>query len=248
MIGLASPMEQFERVTLVAGAGVFGGSRVGTQGSALGAITVGRVKTMTARDEEETVLPQMGNRRTEGRERGVMERRGPLTGTAGEKRYPMVKSQMERVRRLNRGGLAPYSYSRTSQLVVAGSRALTMWIWKRMLGWSRHGVVLRGILRPVGTPLPMVPMRVVLERRGFVITSVSLSVRLFANRMAGHILLKVLGGFGWIRRGGGKDLGRGPLRALGRLFVLETAVACVQAYVFTLLRCLYRGDMVKGGH
>lgn len=242
-------MEQFERVGR--GRGIGGSRRVGTQGTARGARTVGWVKRVMRRDrtsEEETVLPNMGAYRIEARERGVRERRGPLTGEEGEKRYAMVKSQMERVRRLNRGGRAPYSYSRTSQLVVAGSLALTMWMWKRMIGVNKHGVHRRGMLRPQGTPRAMVPIRVGLERRGFVITSVSLSVRLFANRMAGHILLKVLGGFGWVRRGESKDRGVGPRRALSALFVLETAVACVQAYVFTLLRCLYRGDMVKGGH
>lgn len=105
-----------------------------------------------------------------------------------------------------------------------------------------------GRRRPTGTPLLMVPMLVVLETLGFVITSISLSVRLFANMMAGHILLKVLAGFGWVLMGMSEVRGRVPLRVLRMLFVLETGVACVQAYVLTLLRCIYRSDIVKGGH
>lgn len=241
-----SPIEQFERVGRGERRGV--GERVGSHGSVAGTRTVGRVKRRRHREGEEKVASGRGGRRTEGREAGVMEMMGPLRGEEGQKRFPIVKSHREGVLRRNRGGLSPYSYSRTSQLVVAASLARTMWVWKRRIGGQRHGRGLRGRLRPQGTPMGMVPMRVVLERRGFVMTSVSLSVRLFANRMAGHILLKVLGGFGWVMRGESLERGTVPLRALGRLFVLETAVARVQAYVFTLLRCLYRADMVKGGH
>jgi ATP synthase subunit 6 len=219
-----------------------------TQGGVMMAFTVGAVKRRWKREEEETVLPTMVNYVTEGREVGVIEMVGPMIGPSGEKRYEVVKTQMQMVRRLNRGGLMPYSYSMTSQLVVAARRALSMWVWKRVRGVQKHGVKLLGRRRPSGTPIVMVPMRVPLEMRGFVITSISLSVRLFANRIAGHILLKVLGGFGWVRRAGSDVRGRRPLRVLRRLFVLETAVACVQAYVFTLLRCIYRTDMVKGGH
>lgn len=219
-----------------------------TQGGVMMGATIRGAKRRGKREEEEKVLPTMVNYVTEGREVGVMERMGPLRGKSGEKRYEVVKAQMQMVRRLNRGGLVPYSYSMTSQLVIAGRRAVSMWVWKRVRGVKRHGVKLLGRRRPSGAPIGMVPMRVVLERRGFVITSLSLSVRLFANRMAGHILLKVLGGFGWVRRAGSDVRGRRPLRVLRRLFVLETAVACVQAYVFTLLRCIYRTDMVKGGH
>jgi ATP synthase subunit 6 len=274
----SSPMEQFERVQRRPMEGRRGGrrgrgrtvisilgrgeERVGievmedmgprrggvTQGALMTTRMVWATKRRWKREEEDTVLPTMVNYITEGREVGVMEMVGPMMGPSGEKRYEVVKTQMQMVRRLNRGGLMPYSYSMTSQLVIAGRRAVSMWVWKIVRGVQNHGVKLLGRRRPSGTPIAMVPMRVVLERRGFVITSISLSVRLFANRMAGHILLKVLGGFGWVRRAGSDIIGRRPLLVLRRLFVLETAVACVQAYVFTLLRCIYRTDMVKGGH
>jgi F-type H+-transporting ATPase subunit a len=238
------------RVTLGTGSRREGRSLFGgvTQGAVMMAGTVGLVKRRWKREEEDTVLPTMVNRVTEGREVGVMEMVGPMMGHSGEKRYEVVKTQMQMVRRLNRGGLVPYSYCITSQLVVAARRAVSMWVWKRVRGVQAHGVKLLGRRRPTGTPLVMVPMMVALERRGFFLTGISLSVRLFANRMAGHILLKVLGGFGWVRRAGSDVRGRRPLRVLRRLFVLETAVAGVQAYVFTLLRCIYRTDMVKGGH
>lgn len=239
-------MEQFE-VLRLASSGSSALLNV-TQGGVMMAVLRGGGKLRTKREREDSVLPTMGDRVTEGRERGRMEMVGPRMGSSGEKLYDVVKTQMEMVRRLNRGGLIPYSFSVTSQLVVAGHRAVSMWLWKRWIGRKEHGVKLFGRRRPTGTPLPMVPMLVVLETLGFVITSISLSVRLFANMMAGHILLKVLAGFGWVLMGMSEVRGLVPLRVLRMLFVLETGVACVQAYVLTLLRCIYRSDMVKGGH
>ena len=169
-------------------------------------------------------------------------------GASGEKRVGIMKTRMEAVRIRNRRGMVPYTYSMTAQLRVTARRARSVWIWKRWRGVEKHGRSLLGRRRPTGTPRAMVPMRVGRERRGFVITSVSLSVRLFANRMAGHILLKVLGGFGWVMMLGTERRGRRPLVVVRRLIRLETAVACIQAYVFVLLRCIYISDMRKGGH
>jgi F-type H+-transporting ATPase subunit a len=194
------------------------------------------------------VLPSGRGSRREGREGGRVDRVRQSMGSSGEKFVVVLKSVIEAVRRRNRRGMVPYSYSMTAQLVVTRRRARSVWIWKRWRGVSMHGRSLLGRRRPRGTPLAMVPMRVGLERRGFCITCVSLSVRLFANRMAGHILLKVLGGFGWVRRLGTEVRGMVPLVVVRRLMRLETAVACIQAYVFVLLRCIYIGDMRKGGH
>lgn len=184
----------------------------------------------------------------EGREGATVERRAQSRGIRGEGRVEVRKPRMEGVRRINRRGIVPYSYSRTAQLAVTRTRARTVWRWKRNLGRKYHGMEVRGRLRPEGTPLGMVPIRVGLELRGFVITTVSLAVRLFANRMAGHILLKVLGGFGWVIMQGSERRGRLPRVVVRMLVVLETAVACIQAYVFALLRSIYVADMRKGGH
>ena len=90
-----------------------------------------------------------------------------------------------------------------------------------------------------------------IELRGFVITIISLSVRLFANRRAGHILLKVRAGFAWTRRRAGGLVYLGhflPLIVLFRLLrVRETGVARVQAYVFSLLSARYIGDSARRG-
>lgn len=92
-------------------------------------------------------------------------------------------------------GMIPYSFTVTSHLVVTMTRALAIWIGKLIVGFRRHGLKLFGMFLPAGTPFAMYPMMVPLEIMGFVITFISLSVRLFANMMSGHVLLKVIAGF-----------------------------------------------------
>jgi len=236
-----SPLEQFERVLRVPGR-MLTQSTITSRGC--GVLRWSRVDRPT----EEQGLPGGWLYVVEVRDRALIDMIGQAIGQDGEKRYAIVKTRAYTVRVRNRVGLIPYSYSVTSQRIVTRTRARMVWIWKRRRGVARHGRKLRGRRRPTGTPRRIMPMLVPLERRGFVITSISLSVRLFANMMAGHILLKVIGGFGWTRRVGRDRTGRRPRGVLRRLFGLETAVACVQAYVFTLLTCIYRTDIVKGGH
>jgi F-type H+-transporting ATPase subunit a len=219
-----------------------------TQASVMMAVAVLARKMPWGREMDSKVLPSGWTSRREGREVGRVDRMRQTIGQGGEGLVGMLKSFMEAVRRRNRRGMVPYTYSMTAQLRVTARRAGSVWVWKRWRGVEKHGLSLLGRRRPTGTPLVMVPMRVALECRGFVITSVSLSVRLFANRMAGHILLKVLAGFGWVMMLGTERRGRRPLAVVRRLILLETAVACIQAYVFVLLRCIYLGDMRKGGH
>lgn len=180
---------------------------------------------------------------------GLADRLYQATGLRyGEKRYGVVKSRGQAILGANRLGIVSYAESRTSQLVVTRLRSTVVWLWKRVIGRKLHGVSLAGRLRPAGTPRMRLPLLVPLELLGFRITLVSLAVRLFANRMAGHVLLKVIGGFGWSRLIGRDRLGRVPRVALRLLIGLETGVALIQAYVFSLLTCLYLGDMVRGGH
>lgn len=148
-------------------------------------------------------------------------------------------------------GLVPYSFTVTSHLVVTLTMSLAIWVGKLIIGLRYHGFKLLSIFLPRGAPFAMTPFFVVLEMVGFTIPVISLAVRLFANMMAGHILLKVLAGFAWTMMMAGGILFVLHFLPLGVLFVLmglETAVAFIQAYVFTLLTCLYIGDMIHGGH
>lgn len=151
----------------------------------------------------------------------------------------------------NLAGLVPYSYTVTAQLVITMALALWIWIGKLMIGIKRHGNKLWSIFIPHGVPFGMVPFFVLIEVVGYIIPVISLSVRLFANMMSGHVLLKVLFGFAWtmfLEGGIMMIVDMVPLGVLFLLLGLETAVAMIQAYVFTLLSCIYIGDMEKGAH
>ena len=180
-------------------------------------------------------------------------------GEKGEGFYTFIYTLMVYVLAINRLGRVPYGFTATSHIAVTLTLALTVWIGKRIRGVRRHGIRLRGMLLPAGTPISRVPLRVPLELLSFIITFISLSVRLFANIMAGHILLKVIGGFAWTLLRGSASTGRFmgiamyrmhrlPRVVLFLLIALETGVAFIQAYVFTLLSCIYRADMIEGGH
>ena len=152
---------------------------------------------------------------------------------------------------LNLLGMIPYSYCITSQIVVTFCMGLGVWLGKLLVGVRRHGIRLFSLFLPEGLPFPLVPFFVIIEVVGFVIPVLSLSVRLFANMMSGHVLLKVLFGFTWLIGIGswlGSLLQVMPLVVLIGLIGLELSVALIQAYVFTLLTCIYLSDMESGGH
>ena len=198
-----------------------------------------------------SLVPNRWQRRREGRQTMVMSMISQTMGRMGQGFYPFIYTRFTFVLGMNVLGLIPYSYTATSQLVVTMTRGRGVWIGKARVGFRRHGRKFFGRFLPAGTPFPMIPFRVPLERLGFTITFISLSVRLFANMMAGHILLKVIAGFAWsmMTAGGRRYVAHFiPMVVLYRLRGLEAGVAFVQAYVFALLTCIYMTDSVHGGH
>jgi ATP synthase subunit 6 len=177
-----------------------------------------------------------------------------LSETVGEKGgqfFAFIFTLFTFILTCNLAGLVPYSFTVTSHLIVTISLALAIWVGKLVIGFRYHGIKLIGMFVPAGVPFAMVPFFILIEVIGFVIPVVSLSVRLFANLMSGHILLKVIFGFAWSMMMAGGLLFIAHFIPLGVLFLLlglETAVAMIQAYVFAVLTCIYLGDMVHGGH
>lgn len=147
--------------------------------------------------------------------------------------------------------MVPYSFTATSHLAVTVTLGLTVWVGKLIVGIRAHGVKLVGMFLPQGLPVALIVPLVGLEILSFFMVLISLPVRLFANMMAGHILLKVIASFAWIMMSAGGLLfvaHFAPLLVLFMLMFLETGVAVVQAYVFTLLTCMYISDAMAGGH
>jgi F-type H+-transporting ATPase subunit a len=153
---------------------------------------------------------------------------------------------------INRIGIVPYSFTVSSHVIVAGLMGCMIWFGKFIIGCRIHGVKRSALVMPGGAPAAIIAPLIAIETLGFVITAISLPVRLFANMMSGHILLKVLGGFAWTMAISGSvalfGLHRLPMMVLFVLMFRETGVALIQAYVFTLLTCIYFADVISGGH
>lgn len=196
------------------------------------------------------VVPNAWQTSLEGVYRRVRSRaqdRGPR----GREFFPLLFVLFTFIAACNLLGLVPYSFTVTSHLVVTLTLAGRVWIGKLVVGLREHGVKLLGRFLPSGVPIVRAPALIAIELITFTITVISLSVRLFANRRSGHILLKVLAGFAWTRRRAGGVVFLGHFLPLGVLFLLrglETGVALIQAYVFTLLTSRYISDVLEGGH
>ncbi len=138
-------------------------------------------------------------------------------------------------------GLMPYAFTFTSHIVVTATMAVVVFVGVTVIGFARHGLHFFSLFVPPGAPLGIAIVLAPLELFSYLIRPLSLSLRLFANMLAGHVLLKVLAGFiitlgiffGWV-----------PLLAVFGITLLEVMVAAIQAYVFALLTCIYLNDAI----
>lgn len=169
-------------------------------------------------------------------------------GEKGIKYFPLVFSVFVFVLSCNLLGMIPYSFTVTSHLTVTLSLGLSLFIGITIIGFIEHGLHYFSLLVPKGIAKPLIPVLVVLELISYLIRPFSLSIRLFANMMAGHTLLKIVAGFSWSLFGLGGifyALGVVPLIALFLFIGLELAVACIQAYVFSVLICSFLSDALN---
>lgn len=137
-------------------------------------------------------------------------------------------------------GLIPGSFTFTSHLAVTVTMALVVFIGVTLLGFIRHKHRFLTFFVPHGTPWFMLPLIIPLEVMSYLSRPVSLSVRLFANMVAGHVLLKVAAGFVFALG----FIGIVPLFSLVLVYALELFVAMIQAYVFAILTCIYIHDAI----
>lgn len=172
-------------------------------------------------------------------------------GSHGMKFFPLVFSLFIFVLVANFIGLFPYAYTVTSQIAVTFALALLVILTVVVYGFVKNGVGFLKLFVPSGVPMVVLPLVTIIEVISFLSRPVSLSVRLFANMLAGHITLKVFAGFVFSMIGlgavgvGGAIL---PLIMTVAITALEVLVAFLQAYVFTVLTCMYLNDAVHPGH
>jgi F-type H+-transporting ATPase subunit a len=159
--------------------------------------------------------------------------------------FPFILSLFLFVLVANLLGMLPYSFTVTSHIIVTFALAFFIFIGVTVVGFAKHGISYLKLFVPSGVPIFLLPLIIVIEVISYLSRPVSLSVRLFANMMAGHTMLKVFGGFvvslgilgGWL-----------PLGFAVALTGLELLVAFIQAYVFAILTCIYLNDALNLHH
>ena len=171
-----------------------------------------------------------------------------INNTAGSNAkafFPFIFTLFMFVLFCNMVGMLPYSFTVTSHIIVTFALAASIFIGVTIIGFIKHGIKYLELFIPKGVPFYILPLIVVIEIISYLSRPVSLSVRLFANMMAGHTMLKVFGGFvislgllgGWL-----------PLGFSVALTGLEILVAFLQAYVFAILTCIYLNDALNLHH
>jgi F-type H+-transporting ATPase subunit a len=163
-------------------------------------------------------------------------------GTKGMSFMPFIFTVFMFVLACNLFGMIPYSFTVTSHISVTFTMAAFIFIMCTLVGLIKHGMHFFSLFLPEGTPLWLAPVMIVIEFFTYLSRPVTLSIRLAGNMVAGHILLKVMAGFvitlgligGWL-----------PLSLMVVLSGFELFVAVLQAYIFTILTCVYLNDAVN---
>ena len=172
-------------------------------------------------------------------------------GKQGMKFFPLVFSLFMFILVANLLGMFPYFYTVTSQIIVTFFLAMVVILTVVIYGFYKHGLHFLKLFVPSGVPAILLPLVVAIEIISFLSRPISLSVRLFANMLAGHITLKVFSGFVVSLSALGTVGIAGAVLPLGMavaLTGLEFLVAFLQAYVFAVLTCMYLNDAVHPGH
>src|SRR3954451_5891087 len=241
---MASPIEQFQIKPIIPVIN-FTNSSVFMIGAA--AVIVGGLLLATSK---RAVVPGRAQSIAEVLHDFVANTLVDATGKEGMKFFPLVFSLFMFVLTLNLVGLVPGFFTVTSHIIVTFALAALVIGTVIVYGFMKHGTHFLGLFVPSGVPVWLLPFIVVIEVISFVSRPISLSLRLFANMLAGHIALKVFGGFVVSLGAAGvlAVLAPLPLLMAVALTALEFLVAALQAYVFTVLTCIYLNDALHPGH
>lgn len=249
MISLLNPMEQFELISLIPLRG--GNVDISFTNSALMmflsvCVFVLLIQLITVNGGG-TIIPNRWQIVVEAIYDLVLNMLLQNVGYRGLRFFPLIFSLFSFVLMCNLMGMVPYSFTATSYFAVTFGLALMVFITVNVVLIQEHGIKALGFFMPPGCPMILAPMLIAIEFFGHFFKVVSLSVRLFANMTAGHCLLKIFAGFAWsmLTAGGFMIIAHFlPLAILFPLIGLEFGVAVVQAYVFSILICIYLQEAV----
>ena len=172
-------------------------------------------------------------------------------GSEGMKFFPFVFTLFTFILMANMFGMFPYFFAVTSHLIITVALSLLVMGIVIFYGIYKNGFGFLKLFVPTGIPLPVMIIVVPIEILSFLSRPLSLSLRLFGNILAGHIVLKVFAGFVVMLTGAGVFGVIGAILPFGMVIALtglELLVAGLQAFVFTILTCVYLNDAINPGH
>jgi F-type H+-transporting ATPase subunit a len=235
---VASPLEQFQ-IKKIVELHVFGVDASFTNSALFMVIAVALITfLLTFAMRERSLVPGRWQSIAELCYQFIADMIRTNVGSDGRRYFPFIFSLFVFILFGNMLGLVPYGFTYTSHIVVTFGLAILIFIGTTVVAFATHGVKFFGFFLPHGTPWYVAPLLVPIEILSYFFRPISLSLRLFANMTAGHTLLKVFGGF-VVTMG---LAGFVPLAAVVALTGLDMIVAFLQAFVFTILTCIYLND------
>jgi F-type H+-transporting ATPase subunit a len=248
---MADPIHQFELKPLFSLGHIGETEIVFTQSSLYMILAVGLITLLTLLATRQAAL-------VPGRLQSLVEMSyefvaSTVRGSAGDEGmrfFPLVFSLFMFILLLNLFGMVPYGITVTSHIIITFALAAIVIGTVIVYGLMRHGTHFFGLFVPSGVPVWLLPLMVAIEIISFISRPISLSVRLFANMLAGHIALKIFAGFvaTLLTAGFWSVLAPLPLALTVALTALELLVAVLQAYVFATLTSIYLNDALHPGH
>jgi len=168
-------------------------------------------------------------------------------GSRNEIYLPFIYALFTFILAINLVGNIPYTFTVATSAVVSLGISVIIWLGVTVLSMDRHRLHFMSYFVPAGTPLMLVPVLVLIELISYIARAVSLGVRLFANLVSGHCLILILGGFLYSGLTSGAVIFIAtlvPITLFLLIVGLEIAVSFIQAYVFTILVCIYVKDSI----
>jgi F-type H+-transporting ATPase subunit a len=167
-----------------------------------------------------------------------------ICGKAGLKYFPYIFTLFIFILVANVLSLIPTSFATTSHIAITGMMAIAVFLIVTIIGFVKNGAKFLKVFWISEAPLPLRPILAIIEVISYFVRPVSHSIRLAGNMMAGHAVMEVFAGFAAV-------MGLGaiaPIIAISAVYGLETLVVVIQAYVFTILTCVYLNDALHPGH
>lgn len=245
---MASPLHQFEITTLVPLN--IGGTDVSLTNSSLFMILAVVAATLffVFGMKSKALIPGRLQAAAEMLHNSVSNIVSDTAGEHSKPYFPLIFSIFIFILFCNLLGMIPGSFTVTSHILVTFALALIVFLAVTITGFAKHGLHFLSLFVPHGTPLVMVPLMFTLELFSYCVRPFSLAIRLFANMMAGHIMLKVFAGMAvMLAATGGATLALLPLPILLNVALtgFEFFVAGLQAYIFSILAAVYLHDALE---